>query len=446
LKNQQTLILAILSGTLFALAWNSFLPAVSLFISFVPLLFILENNQLHYIKVFNLSFLSFLIYHVGTVWWLSKSSFFGFVIIITLNSIYLALVFTLIFRIRQLFGMLTCWFSFICTWLMFEYIHYSWEMSWPFMNIGNWLGQIHKWVQWYEFTGILGGSLWILLINLFIYLIIRELLRKKIVGVLILVFSLILIVFIPGLFSIKLYHNYSDSKEGRIFKIIQPNIDPYTEKYNSSLFNNQVDNQVKLAIKDDTSGIDCYLFPESSFPAYLNEDSTSNHPVIKKLMKKLLKTDSSMIIGGSYSFRILNGDSLFYNAAFAVNSNNSIVTRHKSKLVIGVEKMPFQEYLGFLKKWNLNLGGYTNSLTIDSELKNFYPKDSSFCIAPIICYESVYGRYVSDFVINGATCISVITNDGWWGNTPGYLQHLMHSKLRAIENRRNVLRSANTGL
>jgi apolipoprotein N-acyltransferase len=446
LKQPRPIILAIFSGILFALSWNNFLPAISLFFSFVPLLFILEDNQLHYIKIFNLSFLTFILYHIGTVWWLAKSSIFGFFVIIISNSMYLSLAILLIYRIRKMFGLLACWFSFICLWLSFEYIHYSWELSWPFMNLGNWLGQIHKLIQWYEYTGVLGGTLWILLINLFIYLIIRGLLHKRLRIVFILLSIAILIATIPVFFSMQLYHSFSDSKESRIFKVIQPDIDTYNEKYNSSLFNSQVDNQIKLAINGNDTGIDVFLFPESSFPVYLDEDSSSKHPIIKRLKDELLKNDSAMVLGGLYSFRILNKDSLFYNAAFSLNATGKTKTRHKSKLVIGVEKMPFQDYFVFLKKWNLNFGGFSNSLTIDSEQKNFYSKDSSFAIAPIICYESVYGQYVSNFVLNGASCIVVITNDAWWGDTPGYLQHLMHSKLRAIENRRNVVRSANTGV
>ena len=62
-----------------------------------------------------------------------------------------------------------------------------------------------------------------------------------------------------------------------------------------------------------------------------------------------------------------------------------------------------------------------------------------------ICYESAFGGYVSEFANKGADLLFVITNDGWWGDTPGYKQHFEFSKLRAIENRRCVSRSANTG-
>jgi apolipoprotein N-acyltransferase len=67
-------------------------------------------------------------------------------------------------------------------------------------------------------------------------------------------------------------------------------------------------------------------------------------------------------------------------------------------------------------------------------------------VAPIICYESVYGNYVNGYVTNGAQFLAIITNDAWWHETQGHKQHLSFAQLRAIETRRDVARSANTGI
>jgi apolipoprotein N-acyltransferase len=66
--------------------------------------------------------------------------------------------------------------------------------------------------------------------------------------------------------------------------------------------------------------------------------------------------------------------------------------------------------------------------------------------APIICYESVFGKFVTGYVRKGAEVLFIITNDGWWKNTYGYKQHLFFASLRAIETRRQVVRAANTGV
>ncbi len=71
---------------------------------------------------------------------------------------------------------------------------------------------------------------------------------------------------------------------------------------------------------------------------------------------------------------------------------------------------------------------------------------NTISIGTAVCYESVYGEYCTGYVRKGAQLLAVITNDAWWGNTPGYKQHLNYSRLRAIETRRWVARSANTGI
>lgn len=63
-----------------------------------------------------------------------------------------------------------------------------------------------------------------------------------------------------------------------------------------------------------------------------------------------------------------------------------------------------------------------------------------------VCYESVYGEYYTDYIRKGAKAMTIITNDAWWGDTPGYHQHLNYASLRAIETRRAIARCANTGI
>ena len=108
--------------------------------------------------------------------------------------------------------------------------------------------------------------------------------------------------------------------------------------------------------------------------------------------------------------------------------------------------MPLQFIFKYFEQFALEMGGTTGSLGFQSTRTVFSSTDSEVKFAPVICYESVYGEYVTEYVKNGANVISVITNDGWWGNSPGHIQHLKLSKLRAIENRRWVVRSANTGI
>jgi len=108
--------------------------------------------------------------------------------------------------------------------------------------------------------------------------------------------------------------------------------------------------------------------------------------------------------------------------------------------------LPYPEYLGFLNKIAIDLGGTTGSLGTQKERSVFKNKLNKAVVGPVICYESIYGQFVTGYIKKGANCLFVITNDGWWGDTPGYVQHLSYSSLRAIETRRSIARSANTGI
>ena len=125
------------------------------------------------------------------------------------------------------------------------------------------------------------------------------------------------------------------------------------------------------------------------------------------------------------------------------DSTNDIKIYHKAKLVLGVETLPFTFITKPLEDF-FDLGGTTGSLGISKEAKNFRVGDA--IVAPTICYESIYGEYNGEFCRNGANIISVSTNDAWWYDTPGYKQLLAYTQLRAIETRKWIARSANTGI
>ncbi len=124
--------------------------------------------------------------------------------------------------------------------------------------------------------------------------------------------------------------------------------------------------------------------------------------------------------------------------------SSTVLIYHKSKLVPGVETLP--GFLKFLDKLFEKFGGTTSGYARNSGAEILTATKSRFRVAPAVCYESIYGDYMSAFMRKGANVICIITNDGWWGNTPGYRQHMNYARLRAIENRKWVVRSDNTGI
>ena len=141
--------------------------------------------------------------------------------------------------------------------------------------------------------------------------------------------------------------------------------------------------------------------------------------------------------------RPIEGTNRYYychNSALLIDTVN-MQHRNKSQLTPGVEAIP--EWMGFLKNFSITMGIARGTLKTDDAAKVMTFGEHKVGVA--ICYESAFGEYVSTFCKKGADLLFVITNDGWWGHTPGYRQHFEFSKLRAIENRRCIARSANTG-
>src|SRR5580704_12003354 len=132
-----------------------------------------------------------------------------------------------------------------------------------------------------------------------------------------------------------------------------------------------------------------------------------------------------------------------YNSAVLFDSSHFMVY-HKSKLVPGVEVLP--SFLHFLDRWFEKFGGTTGGYTPQADRTALKTFNHTYSIAPAVCYESIYGEFMSKYMVNGANLIAIITNDGWWGNTAGYKQHESYARLRAVETGDWIARSANTGI
>ncbi|RLD77916.1 MAG: apolipoprotein N-acyltransferase, partial [Bacteroidetes bacterium] len=414
----------LLSGVLFGLSWNAYFPVLSLFLAFIPLLYVQKYLKPGFIEFFNISFLAFLIFHLVTVWWISKSSIPGFLVVITLNSLFMASVMGLFYIVSAKLNDNLAFLIFVVFWLSFEFFHYHWEISWPFMNLGNYLGQTTGWIQWYEFTGVLGGTLWVLLVNVLFfksgYLFFQS---KKKSGILI-ILSIGLII-IPITISTWLMSRPFVNDGFVSVLLIQPNINPYTEKYNRSLFEQQINGQINLAKEKIEHQTQLIIYPEASFPLFLNNENILGNKDVNRL-KSLDNIHGNIdIIAGVFTFELKGPDTLYYNTAICLNSTSDYTLYYKSKLVPAVERTPFARYFSFLRDWNVDFGGVTSSLGISDERKVF--KTNNAIVAPIICYESVYGEFVTEFVQKGADIITVMTNGAWWGNTQAYDQILMQS-------------------
>ena len=468
-------LLVLLSSTLLILSFpytGSFTPFV--FVGLVPLFILRQQFLASSKKPWKLGlwiYLSFLLWNLGTTWWVANASVSGAIFAFTINTLLMTLVFGLWSFIDRKIHTRYSFFMLIPIWLLFEFGHHRWDLSWPWLTMGNYFSVRTGWVQWYEWTGTLGGSAWILLVNILVfrlYQVYREVAKRNqyiftILGVLLvpIVVSQLLQVFAIPTLQPKQLHAV----------IVQPNIDPYKEKFTISATNEAfADSIVALANRHVTAQTDLVLAPETALPLSFQEERLHTFAFGQSLAAQVQKWPHANLLIGASTVRIFeqklsvastpipNSSEWYesYNSSVLLTKTAPPQYVHKSKLVPGVELVPFSAYLPFLSAIAIENGGSSGTLGVEKEPKvmaiqpdvdkNQTNKEAqTVTLAPIICYESIYGDFVRRQVQKGAQALCILTNDGWWGNTPGYKQHFSFARLRAIENRRWVLRSANTG-
>lgn len=472
--------LAILSGLLIAAAWpiNGFTPLI--FIAFVPIIFLQDyigdenNNEKG--SIFGLSFIAFLVWNSLTTWWVWYSTAVGAVAMLLLNSSFMATTFWLYHITRKkIFNNKNGYFLLILFFLAFENLHLNWQLNWPWLNIGNVFSHNHSWIQWYEFTGIAGGTIWVLLANILAYKMVKSLMAKDKRQMIQLISGFIALILVPIIISKIMYNSYEEKGDEVEVVVVQPNIDPYEEQYKLSAREIILRNldQAEPLMTENTRFV---VSPESSIQENIWLDKIEGYYSIKNL-RLFSKNNNGVayVIGASTLGMVPEGEEndfaarkfydvdeyyYSYNTAFMITDTADIQWHQKSRLTPGVEMMPSWWIVRPLKNYAIDLGGTVGTLktenkatvlthqvyqqSTDKSQQTMFTKE--YKVAPLICYESVFGDYATEFVRNGANLIFVITNDGWWGDTPGHRQHLEMSKLRAIENRRSIARSANTGI
>ncbi|MDD4109429.1 MAG: apolipoprotein N-acyltransferase [Prolixibacteraceae bacterium] len=462
----QRFLLAVSSGILLSLAWLGF-PGWILFAAFIPLL----NLEQIYIrmnagnKIFSLwgyFFLTFLVWNGITTWWIAYATVPGAVLAVVANSFLMSVVWLSGYFVRLKTKANLGYIALIVFWISFEYFHYHWDIEWPWLNLGNGFANNVRLIQWYEYTGAAGGTLWVLVMNVLIYKIIFTRGNNMQSGQMIYsVISLALVIVVPAAVSMIIYHSYTEEEDPVNVVIVQPNIDPYAEQYDNQTEREKMQKFILLADSKITGETDLVVGPETVFERQFdwNLDRLPYNHYFTGLTSWILNYPSAeLILGASTSKIYPDAESasetarvskgIYYdvfNSALFIGRDGKGQIYHKSVLVPGVEKMPFRKYLGFLNDLVFDLGGTTGSLGRQDEPSGFILKDGNR-VAPAICYESVFGEYLSESVKQGAGLIIIITNDGWWRNTPGYKQHFSFARLRAVETRRSIVRSANTGI
>lgn len=482
------------SGVLWALAW----PAIGglSFLAFFAWLPLLHAERLHDARTVQRrrSFMPYVllavfIWNAATSWWFFAVSeslvtrlVSGFAPMV-INSLLMLLPWWLKRVVHRTVDHRAANYGFVFFWLAFEYLHHDWDLQWPWFSLGNVFGAWPTCIQWYEFTGMLGGSLWVLLVNFFLDRAVVQRIAEPRAARAFAVVALGVVV-LPLSWSVWRYRTL-DTTVGEAVEVVvvQPCIDPYTEKFGGVDPLRQLDRMLALAETVMTDSTALVVMPETALQEGATVDMSGPTPVFHGLWENDLANARSTKRLKDYQrnhpraafLTGMSADTLYpfasevptaarplfapndpraasqqrwytsYNAALFLPTDGPVEHYNKSKLVAGVELMPFERVLGKLGDLALDLGGTSGSLGMQQEREVFVDATHDLRVIPAICYESVFGEHVAEHVRNGGNLIAIMTNDAWWSTTPGYKQHLTFASIRAIETRRDIARSANTG-
>lgn len=434
------------------------MTGLTLPVAFVPLLGISASygsTRRDWWGMFFWAALTFALWNIFTVWWIWFATPVGPPAAILASTTLNMIAFMLFHSVSKHAPKALAYTTLVAAWIATEYWYTVGDFSWPWLILGNGFSHDVWAVQWYEYTGVFGGSLWVLVSNICIYEAwrMRTMLRTALAAA---------VVIVPMAWSLVLWTSWEEPEERVRVSIIQPNVNCY-DKFSGD-DNRQRRNIISLL--DEVPRDAEYIFlPETAVPGSYWEPALSQYPGWERRAdfweeladslradhpRAILVTGANTLVhydAGRQSETARNNPYVgwydHFNAAVGLTADGGVQIHHKGRLVIGVEKTPMPWLFRALEFLVIDLGGTLGQIGQGEHGTAFAFGDVKF--GPAICYEGLYGDFYGGFVRRGAQFMSIISNDGWWRDTPGYKHLFTISRLRAIEHRRAIARSANTG-
>ena len=471
MKNRKLifLLLTLLSAFLMSLPWLVPHMGWTALMGLVPLLVMERLASQYSVKHFWWwHYGTFVLWNAATTWWIWNATPAGGVFAILANALQMSVVFGSFRWVKRRMGGALPYIYLVAAWIAWERWYLTWaQISWPWLVLGNAFADTTALVQWYSVLGTLGGSLWVWVANLSIFGLMVALSDGRMArwtaaaraGVFV---AAPLAFFGPMLWSACLH----PQREGEPLKVVigQPNYDPYEKR--GAVPREQQDRSYLSLVGGaqwEAEKPTLVLAPET-FILGMDKGMVGSHESFGRFQRFLREhPQASLIFGaGNYEYvfarkapdlcaydrgSLPDGTHcwmLMHNSAIATDTTGRADFYHKSKLVVATELTPYPRLFIPLQKWLL--GGTMMGQDIGQEKIACLKVCGGIPVGVPICYESVYGEFCTGYVREGAQLLAVITNDAWWGDSPGHLQHLNYSRLRAIECGRWVARCGNTGI
>jgi len=464
-KIRKQLFLGLTSGILIGLSFPPIPLPYLIFIGLVPYFFALQQreglaeiNRLTYFTAFFFNIIT--LYWVGG--WLPNSDPFLMIAGTTLfffNPVVFLIPSTLYYFAKKVFNKNVALLLLPFFWAAYEYAYSITDFKFPWLTFGNGLPYFTSYIQIAEIIGVYGLTLLIIYSNVFIYRAIKVYIKSKKFDKVSISFAIVILL-VPIIYGNYKIGSYTEPQKVIRVGLIQPNLDP-NEKWKAGSLKEQLNLYLDLSTKAISSGAELLIWPETALPVYLlagrypNEVNrlhqfvdTNHVPILTGMPDATFYRDSS--VAPEDAKPLSNGKTMYtsYNSILLFSPNSKDVQKYgKIKLVPFGEKVPLVDVLPFLGdwiKWEVGLSGWNTGRDTTVFITEVAGRNVK--IGGIICIESIYPDFTSVFVKKGAEFIAVVTNDSWYGDSSGPYQHKEISVIRAVENKRAVVRAANGGI
>lgn len=424
--------LPVLGGFCLTLSFAPFNLSILAWFAFIPLFYSLRDGKYPFLKGFimGLAFFSTLLYWVafsdvveGTIVPLVVFGSFLLVVYLSLFFGFSGILYDKLNKKGHVY-----FFPIVFAGLEFlRSLSSVWGFTWG--SIGFSQSNLLHLVQFASIGGVPLVSLWVLSLNIVIYLFFKNLdaeIKKKMIYF----FSFLSLLVIPFIYSEIILHREISPIEHKTVGVVQPNISPSDKRKN--------DFERLLSIKrtiEESPGADLYVLPETASPFSLTHNNG-----VRLFFVNLAKEMNAPIITGMVDYEREKEEIAYYNSSAVVDSSGIKGTYRKIFLLPFVERLPFDDVIPKLKEVDLGQGQFTPGA-------NFTVFEiDSFNFSVYICYEAIFPQLLRKFVNSGAEILVNITEDGWFGRTNGPYQHAQMAAFQSIIFRRAIVRSANTGV
>ncbi len=460
-------LLALFSGLLLGVSFPTY-PFIRLepiaWIALVPLLLTLRNEHSFW-SFFAHVYSTMAVFCLISLWWVSLATLLGGLLTVFVQAFFSTIPLLLFFVVKNSRGYRFALFSLPFLWVSWEWIYIGQELSFGWLVFGNTQALLNPMIQYADTTGVWGVSFWLVCFNVLVtdlWLRVRE--RKK--SVFAIAFVLLAMVLLPLGYSLMVYQS-EELQQGRPrvrVALVQPNIDPYEKwkKYSNGDIMAIYFGMTRRVVAQTSP--DLIIWPETAIPFYVLD--TRNRAYYELLKSEVNGWKSALVSGYSdvvyyadedvakeeHLYKYDPDESRYYQTFNAVmlvgtGSREPQVYR-KTRLVPFAERVPYMEYAPWLDNLTISLAGITSwGKGHEKTIMEFVTKSGDpVKTSAMICYESIFPDLVAGFAKRGAEFFTLVTNDGWYGKSYGPYQHAAIARFRCIENRRAMVRCANTGV